>query len=217
MINAVIFDLDGVIVSTDKYHYLAWKSLADKYDIYFDEKINERLRGVSRNDCLAIILERSSNSYSDSEKNAMLEYKNNLYLEYIKSMTKNDVDSDVLNIITYLKGKNIKIAIGSSSKNTKFILKQIGLLDVFDAIVDGTMISKSKPSPEVFSKAGMALSKKPNECLVVEDAIAGIDAGIAAEMQTLGVGSASLYDKATFRMKRLDYKKFVEIIEGGQK
>lgn len=212
MIKAVIFDLDGVIVSTDHYHYLAWKKLADEYNIEFNEKINERLRGVSRSQSLEIILEKADKTFTNEEKNKMLEYKNKLYVEYIKTMTKDDVSLEVLKIIDYLKNNNYKIAIGSSSKNTNTILKQICLINEFDAIIDGNMILKSKPDPEVFLKASSALNIIPSECLVVEDAIAGIDAAIDAKMQTLAVGSAKNYSKAIYAMEKLNFKQFIKII-----
>lgn len=217
MIKAVIFDLDGVIVSTDHYHYLAWKKLADEYNIEFNEKINERLRGVSRSQSLEIILEKANRTFTDEKKNKMLEYKNKLYVEYIKTMTREDVDLEVLKIIDYLKNNNYKIAIGSSSKNTNTILKQICLINEFDAIIDGNMILKSKPDPEVFLKASSALNIIPSECLVIEDAIAGIDAATDAKMQTLAVGSAKNYSKAIYAMEKLNLKQFIEIIQGGNK
>lgn len=217
MIKAVIFDLDGVIVSTDHYHYLAWKKLAYEYNIEFNEKINERLRGVSRSQSLEIILEKANRTFTDEEKNKMLEYKNKLYVEYIKTMTREDVDLEVLKIIDYLKNNNYKIAIGSSSKNTNTILKQICLINEFDAIIDGNMILKSKPDPEVFLKASSALNIIPSECLVVEDAIAGIDAATDAKMQTLAVGSAKNYSKAIYAMEKLNLKQFIKIIQGGNK
>lgn len=217
MIKAIIFDLDGVIVSTDHYHYLAWKKLADKYSIEFNEKINERLRGVSRADSLEIILEKSNREFTDEEKKSMLDLKNQLYLDYIKSMSPSDVSDDVLKILDYLRNNNYKMAIGSSSKNTKTILNQINLLNSFDAIIDGNMITKSKPDPEVFVKAGLAVGIEPSECLVVEDAVAGIDAGISAKMQTLAVGSAKEYKKSNFRMDKLNYQEFIKILEGGRK
>lgn len=217
MIKAIIFDLDGVIVSTDHYHYLAWKKLADKYSIEFNEKINERLRGVSRADSLEIILEKSNREFTNEEKKSMLDLKNQLYLDYIKSMSPSDVSDDVLKILDYLRNNNYKMAIGSSSKNTKTILNQINLLNSFDAIIDGNMITKSKPDPEVFVKAGLAVDTEPSECLVVEDAVAGIDAGISAKMQTLAVGSAKEYKKSNFRMDKLNYQEFIKILEGGKK
>ncbi len=147
----------------------------------------------------------------------MLDYKNKLYVEYIKKMTREDVDLEVLKIIDYLKNNNYKIAIGSSSKNTNTILKQICLINKFDAIIDGNMILKSKPDPEVFLKASSALNIIPSECLVVEDAIAGIDAATDAKMQTLAVGSAKNYSKAIYAMEKLNFKQFIKIIQGGNK
>ena len=136
-IKSYIFDLDGVICFTDKYHYLAWKQVADEQGIYFDEEINNRLRGVSRMASLEIILERSDKLYTMSEKVAMAEKKNHIYREYLKQMSPEDLSSEVKSTLEELKYKGCKLAIGSSSKNTRFILERIGLVDFFDAIVDG--------------------------------------------------------------------------------
>ena len=184
MIKAVIFDLDGVIVSTDECHYKAWKMLAEEEGIYFDRTINERLRGVSRMESLNIVLERADKCYTDDEKTALAERKNNCYKEYIKSLTPHDILCGVMDNLEDLKSKGIKIAIGSSSKNTPIILKQIGLDNYFDAVSDGNNISKSKPDPEVFVKAADMLGIPYDECLVVEDADAGIEAGKNAGMTT---------------------------------
>lgn len=194
-IKAVIFDLDGVILSTDNFHYLAWKQLADRENIYFDREINERLRGVSRMESLAIILERAEKDYSEEEKVAMAEFKNNIYRESLKDLTPTDVFPGVPEFIQFLQDKGIKIAIGSSSKNTKFILKQVNLFDTFDgAISDGTNITKSKPDPEVFLKAADILKVDSAECLVIEDADAGVEAAKAAGMIAMGMGYASKYE-----------------------
>lgn len=191
-IKAVIFDLDGVILSTDNFHYLAWKQLADRENIYFDREINERLRGVSRMESLAIILERAKKNYSEQEKIAMAEFKNNIYRESLKDLSPDDVFPGVLDFIHLLQRKGIKIAIGSSSKNTKFILKQVGLYETFaGAISDGTNISKSKPDPEVFLKAAEMVGVEPENCLVIEDADAGIESAKAAGMIAMGMGYAS--------------------------
>lgn len=189
-IKAVIFDLDGVIVSTDECHYKAWKMLADEEGIYFDRQINERLRGVSRMESLEIVLERAEKSYTDEEKAALAERKNDCYKEYIKALTPNDILVGVMDNLEDLKSKGIKIAIGSSSKNTPIILKQIGLDNYFDAVSDGNNIKKSKPDPEVFVKAADMLNIPYGECLVVEDADAGIEAGKNAGMLTLAVNKA---------------------------
>nr|MCR4718254.1 beta-phosphoglucomutase [Bacillota bacterium] len=176
MIKAVIFDLDGVIVSTDDCHYEAWKKLADEEGIYFDRKINDRLRGVSRMASLEIVLERANKAYTEEEKAKLAKRKNGYYRDFIKKLTPNDILPGVMDNLEELKKNGIKIAIGSSSKNTPIILKQIGLCGYFDAVSDGNNISKSKPDPEVFVKAAEMLKIPPKNCLVVEDADAGIEA-----------------------------------------
>ena len=180
--KAIIFDLDGVICFTDKFHYQAWKTLADRLGIYFDEKINDRLRGVSRMASLEIVLERSDKQYSDSEKAAFAEEKNNTYRELLAKMTRADLPQEVWTTLHELRSRGYKLAIGSSSKNTKFILERIGLGDFFDAIADGTDITKSKPDPEVFLCAAKKLGIAPADCAVVEDAKAGIEAAKAGHM-----------------------------------
>jgi len=190
-IKGVILDLDGVILSTDNFHYLAWKKLADREKIYFDRKINDRLRGVSRMESLEIILEKSQKEYSEEEKNEMAEYKNTIYRESLKDLSSTDIFPGVIKFLNYLDEKKIKMAIGSSSKNTKFILTQIDLFERFaQAISDGTNISHSKPDPEVFLKAAVMLKLEPQNCLVIEDADAGIDAAKRGGMMALGVGPA---------------------------
>ena len=189
-IEAVIFDLDGVIVSTDECHYRAWKKTADEEGIYFDRKINDRLRGVSRMDSLEIVLERAERLYTDEEKVELAERKNNYYKEYIKKLTKDDILNGVNENLAELKAKGIKVAIGSSSKNPPDILKYIGLDNYFDAVSDGNNITKSKPDPEVFLKAADMLGVPYEKCLVVEDADSGIEAGKRAGMYTLAVNNA---------------------------
>ncbi|GAA6492710.1 MAG TPA: beta-phosphoglucomutase [Candidatus Bariatricus faecipullorum] len=185
--KAVIFDLDGVICFTDKYHYQAWKALADKLGIYFDEKINNRLRGVSRMASLEIILERADKTYTQEEKEAFAEEKNDNYKELLKNMKESDLSEEVKTTLEELRARGYLLAIGSSSKNTKFILGQLGLGDFFDAIADGTDITHSKPDPEVFLKAAEKLGMKPEDCAVVEDAKAGIEAAKAANMTALAL------------------------------
>lgn len=202
-IKAVIFDLDGVIVSTDDYHYRAWKTMADEEGIYFDREINERLRGISRMESLEIILERANRKYSKEEKLSLAERKNSLYRRLLDELTPEDILPGVMNTLETLKKDNMKIAIGSSSKNTLYILEKIGLRDYFDAIADGTQITKSKPDPEVFLLAAKKLDINPKECLVVEDADAGVEAALAGNMKVLAVGYASKNKKATLTMKDL--------------
>lgn len=198
--KGIIFDLDGVICSTDEYHYQAWKELADSIDVYFDREINNRLRGVSRMESLEIILEKSSVSYSEEEKIEMAEKKNGIYKVLLGRMNTADLTNEVKSTLDGLRATGLKLAIGSSSKNAKFILERIGLKDYFDAISDGTNISKSKPDPEVFLKAAEYLGLEPQECLVVEDAKAGIDAAVAGAFDSAGLGEAASYDKATYPM-----------------
>ena len=199
--KGIIFDLDGVICFTDELHYLAWKKLSDRLGIYFDKEINNRLRGVSRMQSLEIILERSKTSYTQEEKELFAVEKNAYYVESLKLMSEKDVEEDVVATLKQLKSNGVKIAIGSSSKNAKTILKRIGLIDMFDAISDGNNITRSKPDPEVFIKAAEYLGISAKDCLVVEDAEAGIDAGIAGGFKTAGLGGASKYDKTLYPLR----------------
>lgn len=199
--STIIFDLDGVICHTDQYHYQAWKALADRLGIYFDETINNRLRGVSRMESLEIILERSEKAYSEEEKLSFAEEKNDNYKELLKKMSPADLSGEVEETLKELRKKGLTLAIGSSSKNTKFILGQIGLNGFFDAISDGNNITRSKPDPEVFLKAAEYTKTKPEECLVVEDAVAGVDAACAAKMDCAAIGDAASYEKAAFHLK----------------
>ena len=209
MISAVIFDLDGVIVSTDECHYMAWKKLADEEGIYFDKIINNRLRGVSRMESLDIVLEKSERKYSIKEKEELATRKNNYYKEYITKLTPNDILPGVTDTLNELKKHDIKIAIGSSSKNTPLILERIGLTEVFDAISDGNNIKKSKPDPEVFVKAAQMLEVECEKCLVVEDADAGIEAGRAAGMRTLAVNGAKNGDYFLNDLQKNGLMKFI--------
>lgn len=209
--STIIFDLDGVICHTDQYHYQAWKALADRLGIYFDETINNRLRGVSRMESLDIILERSQISYSQEEKLNLAEEKNNGYKELLKQMGTKDLSKEVEETLKELRSRGFTLAIGSSSKNTRFILGQIGLGDFFDAISDGNNITKSKPDPEVFLKAAEYTKTAPEECLVVEDATAGVDAAWAAHMDSAAIGDAASYEKAVYHLNTFaDLLKIVE-------
>lgn len=198
--DAVIFDLDGVICFTDEYHYQAWKQMADRENIYFDREINNRLRGVSRMASLDIILERAQKEYTPEEKQAMAQYKNDTYRALLEKMSPADLHPDTKKTLEALKAKGIKLAIGSSSKNAKLILERIGLGDFFHAISDGTNITRSKPDPEVFLKAAQMLDKTPAECLVVEDAQAGIEAAHAGGFASAALGDARESNLATYRL-----------------
>lgn len=196
-----IFDLDGVIVSTDGLHYLAWKQMADKENIYFDEQINNRLRGVSRMASLEIILERAQRAYTDEEKVQLATYKNDVYKELLKNLTPADRLPGVTDTLNALRQRGYKLAIGSSSKNTPTILKYIGLEGFFDAISDGNNITNSKPDPEVFIKGALFLGLDCKDCYVVEDAKAGVDAGKAGGFTTIAIGDASGYENANFSIQ----------------
>lgn len=199
--KAFIFDLDGVIVFTDKFHYQAWKKMADRMGIYFDEQINNRLRGVSRMDSLEIILERYNGvPLSKEHKEKLAEEKNTTYRALLDTMTPDDVSGEVRDTLDELRRRGYKLSLGSSSKNAKFILEKVGLTDAFDAISDGTNITKSKPDPEVFIKAAEYLGVTPEECVVVEDAEAGIDAAKAGNMTAAGIGDARDYVKTDYKL-----------------
>mgnify|MGYP003604819405 FL=1 len=202
-IDAVIFDLDGVIVSTDEFHFQAWKKLADEQGIPFSRHDNERLRGVSRMESLEIILEQSTRAYTEAEKLEMASRKNEYYRVLLGRLSSVDILPGVLAVLAGLKNRGVKVGIGSSSKNAGPILRAIGLGDAFDVVVDGTHISKSKPDPEVFIKAGQQLEVAAPRCLVVEDADAGVDAGLAAGMPVLAVGSAVAHPLATLKAATL--------------
>ncbi len=199
--KGIIFDLDGVICSTDKYHYLAWKQMADSIGVYFDENINNRLRGVSRMESLEIILEKYNGNLSQEEKQELAEKKNEIYRELLKQMTTKDLTKEVKETLDKLRGSGKKLAIGSSSKNAKFILRQIGLGDYFDAVSDGTNITKSKPAPEVFIKAAEYLALNSEECLVVEDAKAGIIAAHDGGFKSAGIGEAAVSEFVTYPLE----------------
>lgn len=203
MIKGIIFDLDGVLLKTDQFHYLAWGKIAEKFSIPFSYEINDRLRGVSRMDSLNIILSYSKESFSEIEKEEIADEKNEIYRSYLQKMTPKDVDDSVRETLKKLKDIGLKLAIGSSSKNTNLILEKTHLLEYFDAVSDGNNITKSKPNPEVFLKAAEYLNLEPSECFVVEDAVAGIDAGNNGGFITVGIGPASKYEKAKFSINKL--------------
>lgn len=202
-IKAIIFDLDGVICSTDKYHYLAWKKLADRLGIYFDEKINQKLRGVSRMESLEIVLGERSDSYTEEEKQAFAEEKNNIYKEYLSTMTPADLSEETRETLEGLRKRGYLLAIGSSSKNTRQILNQLGLGDFFDAIADGTQITYSKPNPEVFLLAANMLGVNPEEALVIEDADSGIQAAYAGEFRAIGIHTPENQPDSDISIKRI--------------
>lgn len=210
-VKGVIFDLDGVICFTDEYHYLAWKEMADGMGVYFDREINNRLRGVSRMASLDIILERYSGpALTDAEKESLAAKKNDIYRSLLSRMSPADLSDEVKLTLDALRAKGLKLAIGSSSKNAPFILERIGLAGYFDAISDGNNISRSKPDPEVFLKAAEFLGLAPTECLVVEDAIAGAEAGHAGGFEVACVGDASEAKAGDYNM--LSFPQLLEVV-----
>ena len=209
--EAVIFDLDGVICFTDEYHYRAWKAMADGMGIPFDREINNRLRGVSRMDSLEIILEKYQGPALSEEKKAQLaQQKNDLYRESLKGMSTDDLSDEVKQTLDSLRAMGLKLAIGSSSKNTPFILGQIGLKDYFDAVSNGNNITRSKPDPEVFVKAADMLGIAPERCLVVEDAVSGAQAGHAGGMRVACLGDAARSGAGDWNMQSI--RELTEIV-----
>ena len=197
--DGVIFDLDGVICFTDHYHYLAWKALADSLGIDFDESKNDRLRGVSRMESLEIVLEGYHGApLSDAEKTALADRKNALYRQSLQTMSPKDLSDEVRNTLNELRSRGLKLAIGSSSKNTPLILERIGLAGFFDAVSDGNNITRSKPDPQVFTMAAEMLCLPAEKCLVVEDALAGLQAAAAGGFASAGLGPAAQSGKATY-------------------
>lgn len=188
----VIFDLDGIIVSTDQYHYEAWKSISDIYRLKFNYKMNHLLRGVSRAESLQIILKANNRKVDEKIFNLMLHKKNEIYKNKLCNLTPSSILKGAMFLLNDLKKHNIPIAVGSSSKNASFILKQIGLDTFFDVVIDGNDIHNSKPDPEVFVKCAKSLNLEAEECIVVEDAKAGILAALNGGMIAVGVGNADL-------------------------
>jgi beta-phosphoglucomutase len=196
--EACIFDLDGVIVDTAKYHFLAWKRLSDQLGIHFTEEDNERLKGVSRMASLDIILELGNIKANENLKYEYATLKNNWYVDYIKKMTPDEILPGCVNFLKELRRAGIRVAVGSASKNTPMILERVGILDLFDAVADGNNVRKAKPDPEVFLKAAEMVGVKPDKCIVFEDAVAGVQAALNAGMFCIGIGSPVILEKAHF-------------------
>jgi beta-phosphoglucomutase len=198
IIKACLFDLDGVIVDTAVYHFQAWRRLANELGFDFTEHQNEQLKGISRMESLELILGWGNVSLSQDEKNEWATRKNAWYLDLVKLMTPNEVLEGVPEFLDELKANNIKIALGSASKNSKLILERINMLHYFDAIIDGNNITKGKPDPQVFQMGADATNCEPEECVVFEDALAGVQAGKAGGMKVIGVGSGEILKEADF-------------------
>ena len=191
-IKGVIFDLDGVLVSTDEFHYKGWAKLAEDEGIPFTREDNHRQRGVSRMKSLEVILEKSDKVYTDEQKLEMASRKNNYYVEYLQNLTPKDTLTGAREILEALRKAGIKLAVGSSSRNTPMIMDKVDICEFFDAVADGNDITNSKPHPEVFLLAAERLGLKPEECVVIEDAEAGVEAAKRAGMRVVGVGPAEV-------------------------
>lgn len=193
-----IFDLDGVIVDTAKYHFLAWRNLAEELGFEFTEEHNELLKGVSRVRSLEILLNIGKVEISEEQKQEMLIAKNEEYLGYVNKMTADEILPGVNELLNFLDAHAIKYALGSASKNAPLILEKVGLINRFSAIVDGNDVSKAKPDPEVFLIGAEKLGLKPENCVVVEDAIAGVEAANSAKMVSIGIGDQQVLGHAKY-------------------
>lgn len=203
-----IFDLDGVIVDTAKYHYLAWKELANSLGIDFTEKENEQLKGVSRVRSLEKILSWGNKTLPQDEFTRLMATKNDEYLSYINKMNESELLPEVKDRLTFIKNKKQGIALGSASKNARYIIEKVDVKDMFDAVVDGTDVSKAKPDPEVFLIAAKLLNIEPENCVVFEDSVAGVQAANTAKMISIGIGSEEVLGEADYV-----FKDFTEISE----
>lgn len=209
--KGIIFDLDGVICCTDQYHERAWREMAEEFGIYFDPAVSNRLRGVSREESLEIILEHAGKVFSPEEKKKMAEKKNAIYIKLLDRMSPRDLEEDVRSTLEQLRNRGCLLAIGSSSKNTRKILDKIGLGNYFDAVCDGNEITHSKPDPEVFLKAAGKIGLAVSECLVVEDACAGISAASAGGFDSAGLGDAAKDKNVTWALNTFgDLKNIVK-------
>ncbi|GAA0739004.1 MULTISPECIES: beta-phosphoglucomutase [Flavobacteriaceae] len=196
-----IFDLDGVIVDTAKYHFLAWKKLANSIDVDFTETQNEQLKGVSRVKSLEKILSWGNKTISEDEFMALMAKKNDDYLSYIDKMGESEILPDVPKILNHLNENNQGVALGSASKNARKILQKVNLISNFQAIVDGNDVSKAKPDPEVFLIGAKALNQKPENCIVFEDSVAGVQAANNANMISIGIGDKTVLSEADYVFK----------------
>ena len=211
-IKAIIFDLDGVIVSTDEQHYRGWQALADRLDIPFSREANNRFRGVSRMACMDILEEMGGKNYTAEEKLEYATWKNDYYRNLLGQMSEKDLSAEVKNSLDELRRRGYVLAIGSSSKNAKFILERIGLGDYFDAVSDGTNISRSKPDPEVFLKAAEFVNTPAENCIVVEDAVSGVEAARAAGMKAAALGDAAENGEGDYIMK--NFSELLAVLKG---
>jgi beta-phosphoglucomutase len=211
--RAAIFDLDGVIVDTAKYHYLAWKRLAKELGFDFSEQDNERLKGVSRMRSLEILLEVGGLEFPCPECEAMATRKNGWYIDYIRHMEPSEIFPGAIEYIEYLRRRGVRVALASASKNAPLILDRLQIAGLFDAVVDGTKVSAAKPDPEVFLRASEELDIPARDCVVFEDAEAGIEAARRAQMRTVGVGKPANLERADMVITGFEHLLRVALIE----
>lgn len=210
--KAVIFDLDGVVVDTAKYHFMAWKKLASELGFEFDIVHNEKLKGVSRMDSLNIVLNVGNiTGLSDSEKLELADRKNNYYLDMISNIDSSEILPYIPQFLNQLKDKGYKIALGSASKSGKRILNQLKLSDKFDIIVDGNLVQTPKPNPEIFMKAAELLNVPCDKCIVVEDSQAGIEAAVCGHMKSIGIGKQEILNHANIVVDSTDKLKYIDV------
>jgi beta-phosphoglucomutase len=210
-IKAFIFDLDGVITDTAEYHYKSWQTLADEEDLFFNREINEKLRGVSRMDSLEIILD--GKEVTEDIKKEWTDRKNAYYQKYLEEITKENILDDIEEKLKRIKNDGFKIAVGSSSRNARKVLKQLKIYDVFDAISDGNSVENAKPAPDLFLHTAKNLGVEPEECVVLEDAESGVEAALAANMKVVGVGPEARVGKANLVYGNVGSIDFDEILE----
>jgi len=210
-IKAFIFDLDGVITDTAEFHYKSWQTLADEVDLFFNREINEKLRGVSRMASLDIILD--GKEVPEDTKKEWTDRKNDYYQKYLEEITKENILDDMEAKLKRLKAEGFKIAVGSSSRNARKVLKQLKIYDMFDAISDGNSVENAKPAPDLFLHTAKNLGVEPEECVVLEDAESGVEAALAANMKAVGVGPEARVGKANLVYGNVGSIDFDEILE----
>jgi len=213
--KAILFDLDGVVVFTDKYHYLAWKELCDEQGWFFSEEINQGCRGVPRMASLEVILQHNNVVLSTEEKEKLADKKNRRYVELLQNIDENDVYPGVVPFLKNLRAMGLKIGLCSSSKNARLVLNNLNLTSLFDAIVTGDEVTFAKPNPEIFLTGAKRLGVDPKECIVFEDAEAGIEAGLAAGMRCVGVGTPDLLPNAPITIKEYGEINLKTLIQDG--
>lgn len=212
-LKGFIFDLDGVITDTAEYHYLGWKKLADEEGMEFDREFNEKFRGVSRMECLDLLLEANDRKVTPKERQELADRKNNYYREYLKNITEDNLLEGIRDILNRLNREGYKMAIASASKNTKIVVDKLNIEDIFETISDGYSVKNSKPAPDLFLHTADKLGLKPEECVVFEDAKAGIDAALAAHMTAVGIGPKSRVGHAHYRFDKVKDIDLEQIIE----